>query len=71
MNTPTKRFRLAASPMGKRLLLIIQDYNWWTENEREILAWLADNLPTGQHQDWIIGFHSNKDRAVFLSKWGP
>ena len=51
--------------------LMIQDYMWWTENEREILNWMAENLPNGiEHQQGMtITFDSVEDRMMFLLRW--
>ena len=52
--------------------LMIQDYVWWMENEREILNWMAEHLPTGiDHQyGMTITFDTDQDRMMFLLKWG-
>lgn len=51
--------------------LMIQDYMWWTENEREILNWMAENLPEGidHQQGMTITFDTDKDRMMFLLRW--
>ena len=51
--------------------LMIQDYMWWTDNEREILNWMNLNLPNGvDHQEgMVITFDDDKDRMMFLLRW--
>lgn len=51
--------------------LMIQDYTWWTANEREILNWMAERLPRGiEHQQGMtITFDSDKERMMFLLRW--
>jgi hypothetical protein len=51
--------------------LMIQDYMWWTDNEREILNWMAENLPNGiDHQEGMtITFDTDKQRMMFLLRW--
>ena len=51
--------------------LMIQDYMWWTENEREILNWMAEHLPRGiEHQQGMtITFDSDQQRIMFLLRW--
>lgn len=69
---PEKRFQLASHPYsGQRCLLMIVDYMWWTENEREILNWMEDNLPNGidHQQGMVLTFDSEKQRMMFLLKW--
>lgn len=72
MERPEKRFQLASSLYGgQSYLLMIQDYMWWTENEREILNWMADNLPRGiEHQQgMVLSFDTEKQRMMFLLRW--
>lgn len=70
MNQPKKRFQLASSPIGGPMLLI-EDYMWWTDNEREILNWMEDNLPQGidHQQGMVLTFDTDKQRMIFLLRW--
>jgi hypothetical protein len=51
--------------------LMIQDYMWWHDNEREILNWMAEHLPRGiEHQQGMtITFDTDQDRMTFLLRW--
>jgi hypothetical protein len=51
--------------------LMVKDYTWWYENEREILNWMAEHLPRGiEHQQGItISFDTDQDRMMFLLRW--
>ena len=72
MNKPEKRFQLASSPMSdSNYLLMIEDYMWWTDNEREILNWMAEHLPGGidHQQGMVLTFDSDKQRMMFLLRW--
>lgn len=71
MNKPAKRFILGRGPIDKSILLFIEDYVWWTVNEREILNWMATNLPRGiEHQQgMVLTFDSEQDRVMFLLRW--
>jgi hypothetical protein len=66
-----KRFQLASSPGSGSYLLIIEDYTWWADNEREILNWMADNLPRGiEHQQGMaLSFDNDTQRIGFLLRW--
>jgi hypothetical protein len=66
-----KRFQLAG--MYGRPGLMIVDYAWWTDNEREILNWMAENLPNGieQQQGMTVSFDSERELINFLMRWGP
>lgn len=52
-------------------ILMINDYTWWTENEREILNWMAEHLPRGiEHQQgMVLTFDSEPDRMMFMLRW--
>jgi hypothetical protein len=51
--------------------LMIKDYVWWMDNEREILNWMASNLPNGiEHQQGMtITFDTDQQRTMFLLRW--
>ena len=70
---PEKRFQMVSAPgLSSGYLLMIEDYMWWTTNEREILNWMADNLPHGidHQQGMFVYFPTDNDRIAFLLKWG-
>jgi hypothetical protein len=73
MERPEKRFQLAGGGTNSIFgyMLMIVDYMWWTENEREILNWMAANLPRGidHQQGMIITFDTDQDRMMFLLRW--
>ena len=51
--------------------VMIEDYVWWMDNERNILNWMVDNLPKGiEHQQGMfVYFPTEQDRTMFLLKW--
>jgi len=63
------KFLLAEN--GSSPSLMISDYKWWAENEREILNWMAENLPRGidHHQGMFVYFDTNQERLHFLLRW--
>jgi hypothetical protein len=69
MEKPASRF--VPYTLHHRTGLMIQDYMWWHENEREILNWMAEHLPRGiEHQQGMtITFDTDKDRMIFLLRW--
>ena len=72
MNKPAKRFQVAGHVEGiTSHLVLIEDYMWWTDNERAILNWMADNLPRGiEHQQgMVLTFDNEQDRMMFLLRW--
>ena len=50
---------------------MIEDYNWWHTNEREILNWMAERLPRGiEHQQGMtVTFDTDQERMMFLLRW--
>jgi hypothetical protein len=72
MERPEKRFQIASGSLDtQNYLLMIVDYMWWTDNEREILNWMEENLPDGidHQQGMIIRFDSDQQRMMFLLRW--
>lgn len=69
----TSRFQLYSSPFSHGLELIIVDYTWWSNNEREILNWMNETLPRGidHQQGMVLSFDTDFERINFLMKWGP
>jgi hypothetical protein len=51
--------------------IMIADYTWWYNNEREILNWMAEHLPRGiEHQQGLtVEFDLEQDRTMFLLRW--
>jgi len=65
------RFIPGYSPLSRQMMLIIEDYVWWTQNEQEIRGWMDDNLPGGRehHQGMIINFDNEQQRLMFMLRW--
>ena len=65
------RFVVPTETMHHQSYLIIQDYEWWHNNEREILNWMAEHLPHGiEHQTgMVINFDNEQDRIMFMLRW--
>jgi hypothetical protein len=51
--------------------IIISDFKWWTENEREIYAWMDECLPRGhKHQEgMVVVIDDPADASNFLLRW--
>jgi hypothetical protein len=79
MTTPSKRFQLVPGMMNMHPThndigaygLMIEDFAWWMDNERDILNWMVDNMPQGiDHQQGVyIYFPADRDRIGFLLRW--
>lgn len=79
--TIKKRFQLLPQVMhygftGRAELglygLMIEDYVWWMDNERDILNWMVDTLPYGidHQQGMMVYLPTEDDRILFLLRWG-
>jgi hypothetical protein len=62
---------MGRSPMSKDVLLIIEDYAWWVQNDKEIVMWMDDNLPRGRdhQQGMVITFDNEQQRLMFMLRW--
>ena len=71
MSATKKRFILGRGPIDKSILLFIEDYAWWTINEREVLNWMNDNLPRGidHQQGMVLTYDDESQRNWFLLRW--
>jgi hypothetical protein len=48
------RFVMGRSPMSRDVLLFIEDYSWWIQNEKDVVMWMDNNLSRGRdHQQGI------------------
>jgi len=65
------RFIPGYSPLSRQVMLIIEDYAWWVQNDQEITEWMDANLPRGREhqQGMIINFDNNEQRSWFLLRW--
>jgi hypothetical protein len=65
------RFVMGRSPMSRDVMLIIEDYAWWVQNEQEITMWMNDNLPRGRdhQQGMILTFDNDQQRLMFMLRW--
>lgn len=51
--------------------VIIADFRWWADNEREIYAWMRRCLPNGEqhHQGMVVTLKDEQDVVNFLLRW--
>jgi len=67
----TSKNRFVSFTLHYKHRIMIYDYTWWYNNEREILNWMAEHLPRGiEHQQGMtVEFDSEQDRTMFLLRW--
>jgi len=63
--------RLVPYLLHHRHGVMISDYVWWSDNEREILNWMAAHMPRGiEHQQGMtVEFDSEQDQLLFMLRW--
>lgn len=68
----TQRFIPGLSPTGREPVLIIEDYVWWTLNQKEVKSWMMENLSQGTDclHGSVITFDNAEQRSWFMLKWG-
>lgn len=51
--------------------IVITDYRWWTNNEKEIYAWMDQCLPRGRkhQQGMVVVIEDEADASNFLLRW--
>jgi len=63
------RFIPAKSPMSGELMLIIEDYNYWVQNQNAIEAWIKDHGSGISQEGMVIHFDHDSDRTMFMLRW--
>ena len=64
------KFIPAKSPMGGELMLIIEDYVHWVQNQTEIEEWMKNYGSGIRQQGMVLHFDHDADRTMFLLRWG-
>ena len=51
--------------------IMINDFQWWLDNELEVCAWMDDNLPKGRrHREGaLVVVPTQADASKFLLRW--
>jgi hypothetical protein len=57
--------------MNRDVMLFIEDYAWWIQNDKDIVMWMDDNLPRGRdhQQGMVISFDNEQQRLMFMLRW--
>jgi hypothetical protein len=63
------RFVAGYSPLNRQVMLIIEDYAWWVQNQAELEESIRSFDGRVKQQGMVINFDSVEDRTIFLLKW--
>ena len=57
--------------MNRDVMLFIEDYAWWVQNDKDVVMWMDDNLPRGRdhQQGMVISFDNEQQRLMFMLRW--
>lgn len=64
------KFIPAKSPGNGDLMLIIEDYVHWVQNQTEIESWIFEYGSGIRQQGMVLHFDHDADRTMFLLRWG-
>ena len=63
------RFVAGYSPLNRQVMLIIEDYAWWVQNQAELEASIRSFEGRVRQQGMVINFDSVEDRTMFMLRW--
>ena len=63
------KFIPAKSPMGGALMLIIEDYVHWTQNQTAIEEWMREYGSGIRQEGMVLHFDHDADRTMFMLRW--
>ena len=64
-----RRFIPAKGPLDGELLLIIEDYVYWVQNQTAIESWMFEYGARIRQQGMVLHFENDSDRTMFLLRW--
>jgi len=63
------RFVAGYSPLNKQVMLIIEDYSWWVQNQAALEESIQQFEGRVRQQGMVINFDSVEDRTMFMLRW--
>lgn len=63
------RFVAGYSPLNRQVMLIIEDYAWWVQNQDALEASIESFEGRVRQQGMIINFDNVEDRTMFMLRW--
>ena len=55
--------------MDRQVMLIIEDYAWWVQNQDALEASIRSFEGRVRQQGMVINFDSVEDRTMFMLRW--
>jgi hypothetical protein len=63
------RFVPGYSPLNGQVMLIIEDYAWWVQNQTALEQSIRSFEGRVRQQGMVINFDSVEDRTMFMLRW--
>jgi hypothetical protein len=63
------RFVAGYSPLDRQVMLIIEDYAWWIQNQSALEESIRSFEGRVRQQGMVINFDSVEDRTMFMLRW--
>ena len=63
------RFVAGYSPLDRQVMLIIEDYAWWVQNQVALEESIRSFEGRVRQQGMVINFDNKEDRTMFMLRW--
>jgi hypothetical protein len=63
------RFVPGYSPLNGQVMLIIEDYAWWIQNQTALEQSIQSFEGRVRQQGMVINFDNIEDRTMFMLRW--
>jgi hypothetical protein len=63
------RFVAGYNPLNRQVMLIIEDYAWWVQNQEALKESIRSFGGRARQQGMVINFDSVEDRTMFMLRW--
>ena len=63
------RFVAGYSPLDRQVMLIIEDYAWWVQNQVALEESSRSFEGRVRQQGMVINFDNKEDRTMFMLRW--
>ena len=63
------RFIPGYNPLDRQVMLIIEDYAWWVQNQAALEESIRSFEGRVRQQGMVINFDNVEDRTMFMLRW--